>query len=296
MEYRALGPLEVWQGDESLPLGGAKQRALLALLLLNAQRARRRPRRLVDELWGEEPPATAVKTVQVYVSQLRKTLGPDSLETRPPGTCLRSSPSGSTCSASSGCSGEGREALAGGDAAEAARCCARRSVSGAGPALADFRTSRSRATRPAGSRSSASSRRSSSGSRPTSRSAATPSDRRARGARPRASAAGEPARAADAGALPCRPAGRRARRLPADARAALVEELGLDPGESLQRLEKAILSPRPVARPPACRRAVGAAACQRRRARGPPDRRRLRTRAGRRTRAAPSTATRAARR
>ena len=74
MEYRILGPLEVRQGDESLPLGGAKQRALLALLLLNANRVVARDR-LVDELWGEEPPATAVTTVQVYVSRLRKLLG-----------------------------------------------------------------------------------------------------------------------------------------------------------------------------------------------------------------------------
>ena len=64
MEFRLLGPLEVRAGDGPLPLGGAKQRALLALLLLNANRVVSRER-LIDELWGEDPPETAVKTVQV---------------------------------------------------------------------------------------------------------------------------------------------------------------------------------------------------------------------------------------
>ena len=59
MEYRVLGPLEVRKDDGPLPLGGAKQRALLALLLLNANRVVSRER-LIDELWGDEPPATAV--------------------------------------------------------------------------------------------------------------------------------------------------------------------------------------------------------------------------------------------
>ena len=74
MEFRILGPLDVVADGASLPLGGGKQRALLALLLL-------RPNepvsvdRLVDELWGERPPPTAAKNVQVYVSHLRKALG-----------------------------------------------------------------------------------------------------------------------------------------------------------------------------------------------------------------------------
>ena len=55
MEYRILGPLEVRDGNESLPLGGSKQRAVLALLLLNANRVVAREQ-LVDGLWGETPP------------------------------------------------------------------------------------------------------------------------------------------------------------------------------------------------------------------------------------------------
>jgi DNA-binding SARP family transcriptional activator len=91
MEFRVLGPLEVREGDRSLPLGGAKQRALLALLLLNANRVLSRER-LIDELWGDDPPETAVATVQVYVSRLRKVLGAERLVTRPPGYLLQVAP------------------------------------------------------------------------------------------------------------------------------------------------------------------------------------------------------------
>ena len=74
MEFRILGPLEVVGGDESFVLGAAQQRALLALLVLHRGEAVSVDR-LIDELWGERAPATAAKTVQVYVSQLRKALG-----------------------------------------------------------------------------------------------------------------------------------------------------------------------------------------------------------------------------
>jgi predicted ATPase/DNA-binding SARP family transcriptional activator len=90
-QYRLLGPLEVRAGDGPLPLGGKKQRALLALLLLNANRVVSRER-LVDELWGDEPPPTAVTTVQVYVSRLRKVLPPGALHTRPAGYVLEAPP------------------------------------------------------------------------------------------------------------------------------------------------------------------------------------------------------------
>src|SRR5438045_7244672 len=91
MEFRVLGPLEVRDGDGSLPLAGAKQRALLALLLLHANRVVSRDR-LIDQLWGDEPPETAVTTVQVYVSRLRKLLPPGTLVTRPPGYILAADP------------------------------------------------------------------------------------------------------------------------------------------------------------------------------------------------------------
>jgi DNA-binding SARP family transcriptional activator len=73
MEFCILGPLEVLQDGAPVALGGSKQRALLALLVLHANEAMTTDR-LVEELWGEEPPATAAKTVQVHVSRLRKAL------------------------------------------------------------------------------------------------------------------------------------------------------------------------------------------------------------------------------
>jgi predicted ATPase/DNA-binding SARP family transcriptional activator len=91
LEYRVLGPLEVLGEDGSLPLGGAKQRALLALLLLNANRVVARER-LVDELWPDDPPETAVATVQVYVSRLRKLLPEGTVLTRAPGYLLAVEP------------------------------------------------------------------------------------------------------------------------------------------------------------------------------------------------------------
>src|SRR3954465_8372094 len=76
LAFRILGPLEVLDGDRKIELGGARQRAVLAILLLH----RGEPvsvDRIVDLLWGEQPPATAVKTVQVYVSHLRRALVED---------------------------------------------------------------------------------------------------------------------------------------------------------------------------------------------------------------------------
>jgi DNA-binding SARP family transcriptional activator len=73
-------------------LGGPKQRALLAVLLLQAGRAVSTDR-LIDALWGEEPPRTAPTSLQNLVSQLRKLLGPDLVVTKPPGYLLRMEPS-----------------------------------------------------------------------------------------------------------------------------------------------------------------------------------------------------------
>jgi DNA-binding SARP family transcriptional activator len=57
VEFPVLGPLEIREGDLTLALSGAKQRALLAVLLLHANEVVSRDR-LLDELWGEEPPGT----------------------------------------------------------------------------------------------------------------------------------------------------------------------------------------------------------------------------------------------
>ena len=87
-EFRILGPLEVSVGGEPLPLTGQKQRALLALLLLEANRVVSTDR-LVDALWGDQPPRTAATSLQNFISQLRKALGPETLVTKPPGYLLR---------------------------------------------------------------------------------------------------------------------------------------------------------------------------------------------------------------
>ncbi len=73
MDFRILGPLEVLDEGHRVTLGGDKQRALLGLLLVNAGETLSTDR-LIDELWGERPPATAAKTVQVHISRLRKAL------------------------------------------------------------------------------------------------------------------------------------------------------------------------------------------------------------------------------
>lgn len=96
MEFRILGPLEVREGDQLLLCPGAKQRLLLGVLLLHANRVVSSDR-LIDALWGENPPASAHKSLQMHVSHLRKLLEPERspgasgriLMTRPPGYELR---------------------------------------------------------------------------------------------------------------------------------------------------------------------------------------------------------------
>jgi eukaryotic-like serine/threonine-protein kinase len=98
MDFCILGPLEVLAGGRSVALGGVKQRALLALLVIHAGETLSTDR-LIDELWGEHPPAAAAKTVQVHISRLRKALelsgaeaGSEMIVTREPGYELRVEP------------------------------------------------------------------------------------------------------------------------------------------------------------------------------------------------------------
>jgi YVTN family beta-propeller protein len=93
MEFLILGPLEVRNGEHTIRLSAAKQRALLGVLLLHANETVSTSR-LVDELWGERPPATAEKLVQGYVHALRKELGNEVLQTQPPGYRLSVEPRG----------------------------------------------------------------------------------------------------------------------------------------------------------------------------------------------------------
>jgi DNA-binding NarL/FixJ family response regulator/DNA-binding SARP family transcriptional activator len=74
VEYRILGPLEVFDRDAPVALGTLKERVVLAVLLLSANEVVLRER-LIDELWGEAPPPTAIKAINGYIFKLRKTLG-----------------------------------------------------------------------------------------------------------------------------------------------------------------------------------------------------------------------------
>jgi DNA-binding SARP family transcriptional activator/class 3 adenylate cyclase len=93
MEFRILGPLEVSDAGHPLALPGRKARALLAILLLHANEVVS-AERLIDALWGEAPPETAANTLQVYVSQLRKSLpsGKEILRTTGRGYLLQVAP------------------------------------------------------------------------------------------------------------------------------------------------------------------------------------------------------------
>jgi predicted ATPase/DNA-binding SARP family transcriptional activator len=88
LEFRLLGPLEVASGGAVLPVGGPRQRALLALLLLNANRALSRER-LIEGLWGDAPPETASNALQVAVHGLRKVLGAERIERQGDGYVLQ---------------------------------------------------------------------------------------------------------------------------------------------------------------------------------------------------------------
>ena len=88
MDLRILGPLEVLEDGHALNLGAAKQQVVLAVLLLHPNEVVS-VSRLVDELWGLSPPATATKVVQGYVSGLRKILGAQTIITRPGGYLAR---------------------------------------------------------------------------------------------------------------------------------------------------------------------------------------------------------------
>jgi DNA-binding SARP family transcriptional activator/ABC-type branched-subunit amino acid transport system substrate-binding protein/streptogramin lyase len=137
LEFRILGPLEVVEKDRPVLLGGPKQRALLAVLLLS--RGEVVPTdRPVDRLWGERPPASAIKTVQVYVSNLRKALGDGLLITRGRGYALAVEPGQLDLDRFDALVASGSQALQAGDARAAGRRLRGALALWRGPPLADF--------------------------------------------------------------------------------------------------------------------------------------------------------------
>lgn len=91
IEFRLLGPVEAWRDGERVRLGGRKQRALLAALLVRAGRVVSLDQ-LIDDLWPAGPPARAAATVQVFVSDLRRALEPDRPRGTPPGVLVTAAP------------------------------------------------------------------------------------------------------------------------------------------------------------------------------------------------------------
>ena len=145
MEFRALGDLQVVQEGQALALGAHQQRAVLAILVLSAGEVVSADR-LVEALWGERPPATAAKTVQVYVSRLRKALNgrrgrrrpSEPIATATTATCCASIPRRSTCARSSDYSNGGARPSPIASSSRGDGAHARRSALWRGAPLADF--------------------------------------------------------------------------------------------------------------------------------------------------------------
>jgi DNA-binding SARP family transcriptional activator len=140
VDFRILGPLEVWHEGRPVDLTGRRQRALLAIMLVNAG-AVVSTDRLMDDLWGEEQPDTGGAALRVRLSQLRKALGDEGSElivSRPPGYLIRVVPGQLDLQRFERLVGEGERAMAQGDAQDAARSLAEADALWRGPALADF--------------------------------------------------------------------------------------------------------------------------------------------------------------
>ena len=137
MEFRILGPLEVEDGGRAIELGGARPRALLAILLL--QRNEVVPaERLLEDLYGVEQPVTAAKSLQAHMSRLRKALGPGALRTRGTGYGLQTGADEVDADRFARLLVAGRSSLSAGDAAAAARFLEDALALWRGPPLSDF--------------------------------------------------------------------------------------------------------------------------------------------------------------
>ena len=248
MDFRILGPLEACDERGEVPLGGIRQRALLALLVVHANETLSGDR-LVEELWGERAPAAPAKTLQMHVSRLRRVLGGDAdggarharprlraarrarPDRRPPLRAAgRPGPRGAR---------RGRSAALGGDAGAGARSLAR-------PAA---RRSRRRAVRPARDRAPRGSARRGARAARWRRGCSSapmpiwsPRSRRSSPSTPTGSGCARSSCSRSI-APTARPSALQAYQ---DTRRRLVDELGIEPGERLRELERAILAQDPA--------------------------------------------------
>jgi DNA-binding SARP family transcriptional activator/pimeloyl-ACP methyl ester carboxylesterase len=137
MDFRLLGPLEVFREHVPVRIAAGKQRALLAILLLNANRMLSREQ-LIDALWGEDVPDSARKMVQIQVSQLRKALPEPRLHTRQPGYQLEVHEDELDVARFERAVADARRALAQGDPKNATERLGQALALWRGPALAEF--------------------------------------------------------------------------------------------------------------------------------------------------------------
>jgi DNA-binding SARP family transcriptional activator len=137
MEFGILGPLEVRDRGKTLALGAPRQRAVLALLLLNANQILPADR-LIDQLWGDEAPETVKVILQGYVSNLRKILGAAAIVTRAPGYMLELEADRLDLHRFEALLAEARDAAAAADPARAATAFREALQLWRGPALVDF--------------------------------------------------------------------------------------------------------------------------------------------------------------
>jgi DNA-binding SARP family transcriptional activator len=138
MQIRILGALQLDEGGQRVTIGGTRQRAVLADLLLHANGVVPSEQLLVD-LWGEDSPPSAANALQAAISRLRRALPPGRLVTKAPGYALQIFPDELDVSQFERLIAEGSDALAAGAAADAARTLRQALSLWRGPALADFR-------------------------------------------------------------------------------------------------------------------------------------------------------------
>src|SRR5215472_3192759 len=138
MRVRILGPFHLEDGGRPITIGGVRQRAVLADLVLHANEVVPSEQLLV-ELWGEDSPPSAANALQAAISRLRRVLPPGRLITTAPGYMLRVFQAELDAAQFEQLIFEGRDALAGGSAAEAVRLLDQAMTLWRGPPLADFR-------------------------------------------------------------------------------------------------------------------------------------------------------------